>query len=250
MTEESKDKNSQGKRSNTENNRPQNRKVQPKNDNYDIAKMKAAGATAMASFLFATSQYKKSLGVLILSVFILILTAYQTYYIMNYKPPIKYIPIYADSTIIDPIPLTQPFKTDAETSQWLADSVKDIFSYDYLNADAHGEKIKKYFTEKGFKDYFTVFQNSPDFSRVKNRKLEVLSSVIGAPTKVSGGLSGGNYAYWDYKFTVRQLFISTTEGMIPVTYEMTATIVRQDQRIYKDGMAIHSLRVDSSSNIR
>lgn len=231
--------------------KPQSRPQQkPQPSNYDASKMKAAGVTAMASFLFSISQYKKILAILLINIVSFSALAYQTYYIMNYKPPIKYIPIYGDNTIIDPVPLTEPFKTEAETRQWLADASKDIFSYDYLNADSHGESIKKYFTDKGFSSYFSSYQNSPDYSRVKNKKLEVLASVIGAPTKINSGVSGGNYAYWEYKFTIRQLFISTTEGVIPVTYDMVATIVRQDQRLYKDGMAIHSIRVESSSNIR
>lgn len=217
---------------------------------YNIEKMKAAGATAMAGFVFAVAQYKKSLAILMLNLGVLGLMSYQTYYISTYNPPIKYIPIYEDSTIIDPIPLTAAFKTDAEMSQWLADVSKDVFSYGYLDADSHGEKIKKYFTEKGFTDYFNGFKNSPDLSRVKNKKLEVLSSVLGSPTKVSSGVSKGNFAYWEYTFTVRQVFVSTTEGVIPVTYNMVATIVRQDQRLYRDGIAIHSLRVESSSNIK
>lgn len=222
----------------------------PVSQPYNIEQMKAAGATAMAGFLFAVAQYKKSLAILALNVGVLGLMSYQTYFISTYNPPIKYIPIYEDSTIIDPIPLTAAFKTDAEMSQWLADASKDIFSYGYLNADAHGEKIKRYFTEKGFTDYFNGFKNSPDLSRVKNKRLEVLSSVLGSPTKVSSGVSNGNFAYWEYTFTVRQLFVSTTEGVIPVTYNMVATIVRQDQRLYRDGIAIHSLRVESSSNIK
>jgi hypothetical protein len=217
---------------------------------YNIEKMKAAGATAMAGFIFAVAQYKKSLAILMLNVGVLGLMSYQTYYISTYNPPVKYIPIYEDSTIIDPIPLTAAFKTEGEMSQWLADVSKDVFSYGYLDADAHGEKIKKYFTEKGFTDYFNGFKNSPDLSRVKNKKLEVLSSVLGAPSKVSSGVSKGNFAYWEYTFTVRQVFVSTTEGVIPVTYNMVATIVRQDQRLYRDGIAIHSLRVESSSNIK
>lgn len=217
---------------------------------YNIEKMKAAGATAMAGFIFAVAQYKKSLAILMLNVGVLGLMSYQTYYISTYNPPVKYIPIYEDSTIIDPIPLTAAFKTDGEMSQWLADVSKDVFSYGYLDADSHGERIKKYFTEKGFTDYFNGFKNSPDLSRVKSKKLQVLSSVLGAPSKVSSGVSKGNFAYWEYTFTVRQVFVSTTEGVIPVTYNMVATIVRQDQRLYRDGIAIHSLRVESSSNIK
>lgn len=212
--------------------------------------MKAAGATAMSSFLFSVSQYKKVLTILLINIVTFSMLAYQTYYIANYKPPVKYIPIYGDNTIIDPVPLTEPFKTDAETSQWLADTVKDIFSYDYLSADSHGEEIKQHFTEKGFKDFFETFKNSPDYSRVKSKKLDVLASVIGSPTKISSGVSGGNYAYWEYKFKVRQVFIHPTEGVLAPTYDMVATIVRQDQRLYKEGMAIHSIRVESSSNIR
>jgi len=227
----------------------------PVRETYNIEQMKAAGVAAMSGFLFATSQYKRSLCIFILNILVFGIMAYQTYFITNYKPPVKYIPIYADSTIIEPTPLTQPFKNDAEISQWIADSAKDIFSYGYLTAESHGEGIKKYFTPKGFRDYFEKFSTSPDLSRVKNKKLEVLASVIGSPSKmhqdfkISG--SGPNaFAYWEYKFTIRQIFVSTTEGVIPVTYDMVATIVRQDQRLYRDGIAIHSLRVESSSNVR
>lgn len=219
---------------------------------YNLEKMRAAGAAAIAGFMFAASQYKKSLAILLLNVVAFSFMAYQTYFIIHYKPPVKYIPIYEDSTIIDPVPLTEPFKTDAEISQWIADASKDIFSYGYLDADTHGERVKKYFTEKGFTDYISTFSASPDRSRVLNKKLQVLASVIGSPSKTHKGfkLSGNSFAYWEYKFTIRQVFVSTTDGVIPVTYEMVATIVRQDQRLYRDGIAIHSLRVVSSSNIR
>jgi len=219
---------------------------------YDLKAMKNAGLQVMASFEFAKAQYTRSLGIVVLSLLITICVIFETYYVFTYKPPIKYIPVYEDSTLIDPIPLNQPFKSDAEMRQWLADASKDIFSYDYLNVDTHGARIKKYFTEKGYSDFMSKFKNSPDIPRVKNKKMEVISSSIGSPAKLHEGdkLSGNNFAYWEYRISVRQVFISPNEGIIPVTYDMVATIVRQDQRMYRDGIAIHSFRTVSSNNIQ
>lgn len=219
---------------------------------YDASAMKIAGVKVMASFQFAKDQYTRALGILILSLIIATAVVFETYYVVTYKPPVKYIPVYEDSTIIDPVPLNKPFKTDEEMRQWLADSVKIIFSYDYLNVDVHGNDIKQKFTEKGYSDFMDKFQNSPDIPRVKNKKMEVIASSIGSPKKLHQGdkISGNNFAYWEYEFTLRQVFISPTEGIIPVTYQMVATIVRQDQREFRDGIAIHSFRVVSSNSVQ
>lgn len=222
------------------------------NSEYNQVEMKKSAIQVTASFEFAKAQYTRSLAILILGFVITAIVMLQTYYVLTYKPPVKYIPVYEDSTIIDPIPLDKPYKSEAEMRQWLADASKDIFSYDYLNVDNHGSKIKKYFTEKGYNDFMEQFQNSPDIPRVKNKKMEVISSSIGSPTKLHENykISGNNFAYWEYKISIRQVFIAPSEGIIPVTYEMVATIVRQDQRQTRDGIAIHSFRVVSSNNIK
>jgi len=206
----------------------------------------------IVAFGFAVNQYNRMLLIAVIVLATFLLNGFQAYYIANYKPPVKYIPVYEDGTIIENIPLTEEFKSESEMAQWLADSAADIFSYDYLNADVHGEKVKHYFTDTGFKEYFKTYENSPDLSRVKNKKQEVLANVLGSPSKTHKGkkISGNNFAYWEYKFTLRQVFYTTNEGYIPVTYEMVAIIVRRDQREYKDGIAIHSIRVVDSSTIK
>lgn len=234
-------------------NLPLNKSKNANQDNgYNEVEMKKSAIQVTASFEFAKAQYTRSLAILILGLVITAIVMLQTYYVLTYKPPVKYIPVYEDSTIIDPIPLDKPYKSDAEMRQWLADASKDIFSYDYLNVDNHGAKIKKYFTEKGYNDFIEQFKNSPDIPRVKNKKMEVISSSIGSPTKLHEEykISGNNFAYWEYKIAIRQVFIAPSEGIIPVTYEMVATIVRQDQRQTRDGIAIHSFRVVSSNNIK
>lgn len=222
-------------------------------DCYNKAKKSLESAlNTIVAFNFAVNQYKRSLMIILLVIATFGLNAFQSYYITTYKAPIKYIPIYEDGTVIENIPLTEEFKTESEMAQWLADSARDIFSYDYLNADSHGELIKKYFTKEGFIQYFKMYENSPDLSRVKNKKQEVLANVLGSPSKTHKGkkLSGNNYAYWEYKFTLRQVFYTTNEGYIPVTYDYVAIVVRRDQREYKEGVAIHSLRVVSSTTIK
>lgn len=222
-------------------------------DYYEKAKKYISSSlTTILAFNFAINQYKRSLLIIFLVIATFSLNSWQAYYIATYKPPVKYIPIYEDGTVIESVPLTEEFKTEAEMAQWLADAAKDIFSYDYLNADTHGERVKHLFTDKGFQEYFKMYENSPDLSRVRSKKQEVLANVLGSPSKTHKGkkLSGNNFAYWEYKFTLRQVFYTTTEGYIPATYEFVAIVVRRDQREYKEGVAIHSLRVVNSSTIK
>jgi hypothetical protein len=229
-----------------------NRQEAINKDYYNKAKKSVESTIkTIVAFNFAINQYKRSMMILILVIATFSLNAWQSYYITTYKPPVKYIPIYEDGTVIENVPLTEEFKTEGEMAQWLADASKEIFSYDYLNADSHGESIKKHFTPEGFTQFFKMYENSPDLSRVKNKKQEVLANVLGSPSKTHKGkkLSKNNYAYWEYKFKLRQVFYTTNEGYIPATYEYVAVIVRKDQREFKEGIAIHSLRVVDSSTI-
>jgi hypothetical protein len=221
------------------------------NTEYDRAKLKAAGILVTASFEFAKAQYQRTFALLILIVIITVTVVFQTYNIATYKAPVKYIPVYEDKTIIDPLPLNKPVMSDDAMKQWLADSVSDIFSYTYLNVDKHGEKISPYFTEQGYKKFQKEFLVSADVNRVRGQSLIVVSNVVGSPTKMFDGYKvSGPYAYWDWHFQLRQVFISTNNKYIPVTYDVVATVIRQDQRTYRNGVAIHNLRIVSSSELK
>jgi len=217
---------------------------------YDIAKLKAAGILVTASFEFAKSQYQRTMALLILVSLITFAVIGQTYYVANYKAPVKYIPVYEDKTIIDPIPLDKPVMSEDSMKQWLADSVSDIFSYNYLNLDKHGEKIAPYFTDQGYVTFKKEFDSGTDVARVRGQSLIVASSVVGSPLNKSGTKVSGRYAYWDWSFQLRQVFVSPNNKSMVVTYDVVATIIRQDQRIYRTGIAINSLRVVSSSEQR
>lgn len=227
----------------TENNKEKN---QTKNADF-----RNAGMLVTASFQFAKDQYTRTLALLVLMTVITLTVLFQTYNIATYKAPVKYIPVYEDKTIIDPVPLNKPVMSDDTMKQWLADSVSDIFSYNYLNIDKHGEKISDYFTVKGFEQFKKSFDSSADVARVKGQSLIVVSTVVGSPVKAFDNYKvSGQYAYWDWKFQLRQLFISPNNRFIPVTYDVVATIIRQDQRTYRSGIAIHSLRIEGSSELQ
>lgn len=218
---------------------------------YDRAKLKAAGILVTASFEFAKAQYQRTFAILILLSIITITVVFQTYNIATYKAPVKYIPVYEDKTIIDPLPLDKPVMSDDAMKQWLADSVSEIFSYSYLNVDRHGEKISPFFTEQGYKNFQKEFAASADVNRVRGQSLTVISTVVGSPSNMFDGFKvSGPYAYWDWHLQLRQVFISTNNKFIPVTYDVVATVIRQDQRIYRNGIAIHNLRIVSSSELK
>lgn len=210
-----------------------------------------SGMLVTASFKFAKDQYTRTFALLIMMSIITCIVLFQTYSVATYKAPVKYIPIYEDKTIIDPIPLNKPVMSDDQMKQWLADSVSDIFSYNYLDLDKHGEKISGLFTETGYATFKKAFDSSADVARVKGQSLIVVSNVVGSPVKAFPGYKvSGPYAYWDWKFQLRQAFVSPNNRFIPVTYDVVVTIIRQDQRNYRSGIAIHSLRIEGSSELQ
>lgn len=206
----------------------------------------------VAKYHFAKSQYYRSIGTMLLVFAILSVESYNFVTAKNFRPPDKYIPVYEDSTIIDPTPLNKPLMSDNENKQWLSEAVTEIFTYDYTSIDRHGLKIKQFFTDKGYENFWQQFTSTPDFLRVKNQSMNVVSQVIEPPVRLHDEeykITGG-YAYYEYKFKIRQVFISPTSGVIPVTYDMIATVIRQDQKKYRSGVAIHTIRVSSSSNLK
>lgn len=217
----------------------------------DKANYRNSGMLVTASFKFAKDQYTRTFALLIMMAVITLIVVFQTYNIATYKAPVKYIPIYEDKTIIDPVPLNKPVMSDDQMKQWLADAVSDIFSYNYLNLDKHGEKISGLFTETGYATFKRAFDSSADVARVKGQSLIVVSNVVGSPVKAFSGYKvSGPYAYWDWKFQLRQAFVSPNNRFIPVTYDVVVTIIRQDQKNYRSGIAIHSLRIEGSSELQ
>lgn len=210
-----------------------------------------SAAVTVSRFKFATSQYYRSIGILLIATTIAAFEAQQYFKAKNFEPPVKYIPVYEDSTIVSPTPLNKPLNSDSYNRQWLADAATDIFSYSYTTIDTHGGHIKQYFTDNGYSTFWKQFSTSPDYIRVKNKNMNVVSMVLEPPQKLHDEefKITGDYAYFEYKFKIKQLFISPTDGLIPVNYDMVATVIRQDQKQYKSGIAIHSIRVVSSNNI-
>ena len=208
-----------------------------------------AAAETITRFNFAKTQYYRSITMLLIAIFIASFEIHQYLKARSFEPPVKYIPVYEDSTIVDPTPLNKPLMPDSYNKQWLTDAVTDIFTYNYTSIDTHGAVIKKYFTENGYSEFWKQFSSTPDFIRVKNKSMNVISMVIEPPVNLNDEVYkvNGNYAYYEYEFKIRQIFVSPTDGVIPVTYNMVATVVRQDQKLYKSGVAIHSIRVNSSS---
>lgn len=217
----------------------------------DKANYRNSGMLVTASFKFAKDQYTRTFALLIMMAVITLVVVFQTYNVATYKAPVKYIPIYEDKTIIDPVPLNKPVMSDDQMKQWIADAASDIFSYNYLNLDKHGERISGLFTETGYATFKRAFDSSADVARVKGQSLIVVSNVVGSPVKAFNGYKvSGPYAYWDWKFQLRQAFVSPNNRFIPVTYDVVVTIIRQDQRNYRSGIAIHSLRIEGSSELQ
>lgn len=208
-------------------------------------------ARTVSKFKFAKTQYFRSIGVLVIVTIIAIVEIQQYLKAKNFEPPVKYIPVYEDSTIVSPTPLNEPLHPDSYNRQWLTNAVTDIFSYSYTTIDTHGSRIKNLFTDNGYESFWKQFTSTPDFIRVKNRSMNVMSMVIEPPVKLHDEeyKITGEYAYYEYKFKLRQVFVSPNDGVIPVTYDMIATVIRQDQKLYKSGVAIHSIRVVSSSSV-
>lgn len=166
---------------------------------------------------------------------------------LNYKTPTQYIHADEYGSIMKDVPLNEWGENYEVTGQWLADSLKEIFSYNFTNLETHPSRVKKYFSINGFKNFKDQYERSTTKAFVKENKAVAFAGRIAAPTLLDDIVTGDGLGIRKYETRMNQI-IQGYEGKKIESYKVTVIIIRKEIKDFKEGKAIGSIIVERAND--
>lgn len=145
--------------------------------------------------------YRDSFGKLLLAIMgvslcIVLLIALAIY---NYFDKPKPLGFRVDNEwrVQPPVPLNQPYLTDPELLQWVANVIPKSFIFDFLNYDEQLKAASQFFTQDGWKAFLNQLNIYANYNNVQNNKLYVNATPTQAPYLINRGLlDSGKFGWW------------------------------------------------------
>lgn len=149
--------------------------------------------------------------------------------------------IYADTNgVVRPlIAESHPNMSDAEAGSWLADGLREIFDFDYVNYKDRITSARRWFSnEVSFKEYYTQLDKSGIIALVTQDCDHVRLTLTAAPFLDDSGVVDGKYT-WHFVVPVQIDFISSQHNhdrSLPLKFHVSVT--RIPESFSKSGLGI------------
>jgi len=144
---------------------------------------------------FYRDSYRRVTIILLLSMLLNFLLAGGIYYLYKTKPQPIYFATNENGSLLQMIPLDQPYITDDQLLRWSVEAATAAYSFNFLDYQNNLQQARKYFTEEGFKNYYEALQNSGNLSTVQDKRLVVKATVSDIPLITTKGMLNGRYVW-------------------------------------------------------
>lgn len=116
-----------------------------------------------------------------------------------------------DLRVIELTPLREPAVTEAGLLNWVADSVREIYSYDFVHWREQLQAVRGLFVdEAAFEAYVKALVSSGNLDAVRSRRY-VVSAVLDEPPNIlNSGMLNGRFS-WQLEVPVRVRYESANE---------------------------------------
>ncbi len=149
--------------------------------------------------------YRDSFGRLVFimagMVFAIALLLATSFYLYLSEPPPVTFSVYKEWRVQPDVPLDQPYLARPELLQWVSDTLRKVFHFDFIHYNHQLNEALSYFTNDGkqvLQDQLKIYANADDIQTNKmfiNSTPE--SAPVIAPTVTSPeGILSGRYAWW------------------------------------------------------
>jgi hypothetical protein len=190
---------------------------------------------------FFQSGYYNSLGIMFFTFLTFISSiGYLLYAVFVYQPPISYIALNEEQRLLEEKPLDKFHLTKEEVVQWNTDAILDIYSYNHLSIDTHGNKVSKYFVDTELSKFMTDFNGLNLQKIVEVQKAIVVPEILKSFEFDASGSFGGKAAAVIKGIIF--LKIHGTDGIKGIRYEVDITVSRVPFSVQKDGLSIVSIQ--------
>ncbi len=217
---------------------------QEKEKNFEEIGIKSL-EKSLAEREFFNSGYYHSLGIMFFTFLTFLCSiGYLIYAMFVYQPPISYIALNEEEKLLEEKPLDSFHLSKQAVVQWTTDAVLDIYDYNYLSFDSHGQKVSQYFMEKELPKFMSEFNELNLQKIVEAQKAIVVPEVLKTfEFDVEGKYSNSAAAMIK---GVIFLKIHGSEGIKGIRYEVNVTVSRVEFSTQKDGLSIVSIQLIKS----
>jgi len=158
---------------------------------------------------FYRDNYRRSVIVLLLSMLMNFLLAAAVYYLYITKPQPIYFATNENGSLLQMIPLDQPYITDDQLLRWAVEACTAAYSFNFLDYRNNLQQARKYFTEAGFDSYVKALEQSGNLATVEDKRLVVKAYLTDNPVIVSRGTLGGQSRYvWQVEVPMVVRYVS------------------------------------------
>ena len=144
---------------------------------------------------FYRDNYRKVVGALLLSAFIILLLGGAIVYIITHPPAPQYFATSVDGRITPLIPLAQPNLSNAAILQWANEAAISSYTYNFVNYRKALQDASQYFTPEGWQAFLSALKSSNNLDAVTAKKLIVTAVATGAPVIQEQGVLLGRYTW-------------------------------------------------------
>lgn len=144
---------------------------------------------------FYRDNYRKVVGMLLLSVLIMTILVAGLIYLITNPPPPRYFATTTDGRISPLVPLDQPNISQSALLQWANTAAISAYTYNFVNYRQALQDAQAYFTPDGWSAFMEALTSSNNLTAVIAKKLVVSAVATGAPVILQQGILGGVYAW-------------------------------------------------------
>ncbi len=207
----------------------------------DREKSKEYITTRLENYKKLKENYMNSISLVFFSCIILFFSsAFLFYSFFHYETPHSYLALDENNKLLNEPPLTKFHLSQPEIIMWANNVLIDLYSYDYLSLNSHGNSIKDYFYEKNVDKYMKEFYDLNLQRVVSADKAVVKPEILNVFEIEQKGVyttDGVDRAYVKLKGDM-MLLVYGLEGTKGIRYEVSMFITRDYRSKAKDGLSI------------
>lgn len=159
-------------------------------------------------------------------------------FFMNQTVPPVYVPVDNEMRYFPPTPLHLHDKSDSDIQTYTMTSIKDLFSYDYINYNEQLLKHQNKFTSNGWKSFIDNMKKSFILDSVQENKWISSFKNTNPPKIVKKAIDEDNKAYWLVELDGVNSFIGNIQRNENVTIRLK--IKRESTLVNENGIGIDS----------
>lgn len=148
--------------------------------------------------------------------------------LLNRPSPIYYAAT-PDLRLAPLIPLDRPVLTQQGLLNWVAETVTNAVSLDFLEWREKLSKVREHFDSVAFKSFMQALESSGMLAMVKEKRLSISAVVTEAPVIVTSGLINGK-ATWKIEFPM-VISYESSQGVETTQNLIASVLVRRASTI-------------------